>query len=236
MAPIGPNQNRSMSFLLWRPSRVRPGRRASKSWGLSPSSRGSLAGSSPRLRRLHVPGPRSVIFWTFPQWSPSLSAACSMASPTPEYSTTLFQVHRGGSNPLPSLFPSCPNTGGLSSLSPGPSRPSVYLTDPALTGTTRSSASYGSFLACLHHESHRERKAFLTALTHLLAMIGSLPHPSHTHRQLSVPFTLQQTVASLSPIGRSGTSDTWWSEVVATPPTYTLYISLASGSMFPKGP
>ncbi len=55
-------------------------------------------------------------------------------------------------------------------------------------------------------------------------------------RQLSVPFTLQQTVSSLSPIGRSGTSDPWWLEVVATPPNYTQYIHLASGSMLPKGP
>ncbi len=62
---------------------------------------GGLAGSSPRLRRrLHFPGPRSVIFWTCPRSSPSLSAARSTASPTPEYSKTAFQVHRGGSNPL----------------------------------------------------------------------------------------------------------------------------------------
>ncbi len=50
-------------------------------------------GLSPRRLRLHVPGPRSVIFWTCPQSSPSLSAARSTASPTPEYSTTVF---RGG--------------------------------------------------------------------------------------------------------------------------------------------
>ncbi len=170
-------------------------RRASKFWGLC--CLGGLAGSSPRLRRLHVPSPRSVIFWTFPQSSPSLSAARSTASTTPEYSTTAFQVPRGGSNPLSlsslaSLFPSCPDAGGLSSFSPGPSRPSVDLTDPSLAGTPRPGASYGSFLACLHHESHREWKAFLTALTPLLAMIGSLPHRSHAHRQLSVPLTLQQ--------------------------------------------
>ncbi len=132
-----------------------------------------------------------------------------------------------------SLFPSCPDTGGLFSVSPGPS---VCLTDPSLAGTPRSGATYGSLLACLHHESHRERKALLTALTRLLAMIGSLPHRSHAHRQLSVPFTLQQTVYifPISCCGRSGTSDTWWSEAVATPPTYTLYISLDSGSMLPK--
>ncbi len=209
---------------------VRPGRRRRSLWA---SHLGGLAGSSPRLRRLHVPGPRCVIFWTFPQSSPSLSAAHSMASPTPEYYTTAFQVHRGGSNPLSPLFPSCPDAGGLSSLSPGPSRPSVYLTDPSLAGTPRPGASYGSFL---YHESHREWKAFLTALTRLLVMIGSLPHRSHAHIQLSVPVTLQQTASSLSPISRSGTSDTWRSEAVATPPTYTIHISLASGSMLPKGP
>ncbi len=125
--------------------------------------------------------------------------------------------------------------GGLPSFSPGPSRPSVYLTDPSLTGTPCPGVSYGSFMACLHHKTHRRRKDFLTALTRLLVMIGSLPHCSHAHRQLSVPVTLQQTISSLSPICRSGTSDTWWSEAVATPPTYTLYISLASGPMLPKG-
>ncbi len=65
----------------------------------------------------------------FPQSSPSLFAARSTASPSPEYSTTVSQVHRGGSNALSSLFSSCPNAGGLSSISPGLSRPSVYLTD-----------------------------------------------------------------------------------------------------------
>ncbi len=34
----------------------------------------------------------------------------------------VFQVHRGGSNPLSSLFPSCPDAGGLSSLWTGPTR------------------------------------------------------------------------------------------------------------------
>ena len=64
----------------------------------------------------------------FPQSSPSLCAARSTASPTPEYSTTVFQVHRGGSNPLSPLFPSCPDAGGPSSLSPG-SVSSVCLPD-----------------------------------------------------------------------------------------------------------
>ncbi len=214
---------------------VRPGRRASKSRGLSRSSRGVgwLVAPSPAAARSR---PAVHYILDFPQSSPSLSATRSTASPTTEYSTTAFQVPLGGSNPLFSLFPSCPDAGGLSSLSPGPSRPSAYLTDPSLVGTPRPGASYGSFLACLHHESHRERKDFLTALTRLLAMRGSLPHHSHAYRQHSVPFMLQQTVSSLSPIGRSGTSDTRWSEVVATPPTYTLYISLASGSIPTKGP
>ncbi len=75
-----------------------------------------------------------------------------------------------------SLSPSCPNAEGLPSFSPGQSRPSVYLTDPSLAGTPHPGTSYGSFLACLHHETHRGWKAFLTALTRLLAMIGSLPH------------------------------------------------------------
>ena len=36
-----------------------------RSIGASLGCLGGLAGSFPRLRRLHVPGPRSVIFWTF---------------------------------------------------------------------------------------------------------------------------------------------------------------------------
>ncbi len=107
-----------------------------------------------------VPGPRSVIFWTCPQSSPSLSAARSTASPTPEYSTTAFQVHRGGSNP-PSSSPLIPMPGVR--LQTVPVRPvclSVYLTDPSLARTPRSGASYGSSLVCLHHESHRERQSF----------------------------------------------------------------------------
>ncbi len=174
---------------------VRPGRRrASKFRGLC--CLGGLAGSSPRLlRRPHVPGPRSVIFWTCPQSSPSPVTA----SPTPEYSTTAFQVPRGGSNPLSSLFPSRPDTESLFSFSPGPS---VCLTDPSLAGTPRPGASYGSFPACLHHESHRERKAFLTALTRLLVMIGSLPHRRLTRSQTTLR-TLHATadcLSSLSPI------------------------------------
>ncbi len=72
---------------------------------------GGLFGSSPRLRRQHVPGLRSVIFWTFPQSSQSLSAACSTASPTPEYSTTAFQVPRGGSTPPSYSLPLVPTPG-----------------------------------------------------------------------------------------------------------------------------
>ncbi len=161
---------------------------------LSQLSRGfRLVAPSPPAAARSRPAVRYIL--DFPQSSPSLSAARSMASPTPEYSTMAFQVHRGGSNSLVlslSLsLSSFPVTGGPSPFRPSPS---VCLTDPSLAGTPHSGASYGSLLACLHRESHRERKAFLTALTRLLVMIGSLPHRSHAHRQLSVPFTLQQTV------------------------------------------
>ncbi len=172
-------------------------RRASKSRGLSLLSRGfgwlvSPSSSAARSR------PVVRYFLDFPQSSPSLYAARSTASPTPESSTTVFQVHRWGSNPLSSLFPSCPDAGGPSSISPGPSRPSVYLTDPYLAGTPRSGASYRSFLACLHHKSHRDRKAFLTALTRLLAMIGSLPHRSHA--KWTTLRTLHATADCIFPI------------------------------------
>ncbi len=174
---------------------VRPGRR--RSLGASRMSRGFvwLIAPSPAAARSR---PAVHYFLDFPQSSPSLSAARSMASPTPEYSTTAFQVHRGGSNPLLYLLSS------LHVPTPGvcprsvPVRPSVYLTDPSLAGTPRPGASYGSFLACLHHESHREWKAFLSALTRLLAMIGSLPHRSHAHRQLL--RTLHTTAGCIFPI------------------------------------
>ncbi len=141
-------------------SRVRPGV-IHQSLGASLMSRGFSRLVSPFVSGDGtVPGPRSVILWTCPQSSPSLSSARSTASPTPEYSTTAFQVPRGGSNPPLSSLPPPPDAGGPSSNSPGPSRPSVYLTDPSLAGTPRPSASYDSFLACLHHEFHRERQSF----------------------------------------------------------------------------
>ncbi len=141
---------------------------------------------------------------------------------------------RGQQSPYPLSLSSFPDTGGLSSFRPGPS---VCLTDPSLAGTLRSGASYGSFLACLHHDSHRERKAFLTALTRLLAMIGSLPHRSHAHRQLSVPFTLQQAgyISSPSPIV-AGAAHLTLGGLRRSPHLLPiLYISLASGSS-PGGP
>ncbi len=197
---------------------------------------GGLAGSSPHLRRLHAPGLRSVIFWTFPQSSPSLSAARFMASPTPEYSTMAFQVPRGGSNPLSNFSSLLVPTPG-SVLSQSRSVSSVCLSDRPFPSRNPTSRCQLRVLPGLPASwiLIENGKLFLSALTRLLAMMGSLRHRSHANRQLSVPFTLQQTVSSLSPIGWSGTSDTWWSEVVATPPTYTPYISLASGSILPKG-
>ncbi len=91
----------------------------------------------------------------FPQSSPSFPTGHSTASPTPEYSTTVFQVHRGGSNPM--SLSSRPDVRGTPSISPGSCL--VYLSvssliDPTLAGTPRSGASDGSSLVCLHRESH----------------------------------------------------------------------------------
>ena len=77
---------------------------SSKFRGLSKLSRGFVFGwlvapLSPTARSR----PTFRYILDLPQSSPSLPAARSMASPTPEYSTTVFQVHRRGSNPLSSL-------------------------------------------------------------------------------------------------------------------------------------
>ncbi len=136
----GTHHQYSVQQILWRASRacvvrwlVRPGRRgrASKSRGLSLLSRGFgwLVAPTPAAARSR---PAVRYFLDFPRSSPSLSAARSTASPTPEYSTTAFQVHRGGSNPrvlfLSLSLSSFPVTGGLSSFRPGPS---VCSTDPS---------------------------------------------------------------------------------------------------------
>ncbi len=115
-------------------------------------------GSSPRLR-LHVPGPRSVISWTFlSRARPSLWHAPRL----PLLLSILQRCFRSTAGAAISCLLSSlrPDAGGPSSISPGPSRPSVYLTDPFLAGTPRSGASYGSSPVCLHHESHKERQSF----------------------------------------------------------------------------
>ncbi len=131
-------------------------RRASKSSGWL--SRGFVFGwlvaPSPDARS------RSAVRYILdlPQSSPSLSAGRSTASPTPEYSTTVFQVHRGGSNP--SRLSSRPVVGDTPSISPR-SVSSVCLPDrPSLAGTPRSGASDGSSPVCLRRESHREQQSF----------------------------------------------------------------------------
>ncbi len=133
---------------------------SSKSPGLSKLSRGFSGWLVAPSLTTH---PRSAVRYILdlPQSSPSLPMERSTASPTPESSTTVFQVHCGGSNPLSSLSLSRPDVGGLSSISPGQSRLSVCLPDrPFLAGTLRSGASDGSSLVCLHRESHREQQSF----------------------------------------------------------------------------
>ena len=120
------------------------------------SSRGFVFGwlvapSSPAARS------RSAVRYILdlPQSSPSLPMERSTASPTPEYSTTVFQVHRGGSN----LLSSFSSRRRRYALNPSRSVSSVCmsplsLSDPPLAGTPRSGASDGSSLVCLHRESH----------------------------------------------------------------------------------
>ncbi len=103
----------SIMVILWRASRGASGcvvRR--RSLGASLSCLGGF-GSSPRSSPAARSWPAVRYFLDFPQSSPSLSAARSTASPTPEYSTTAFQVHRGGSNPLSPLFPSSRRRGSV---------------------------------------------------------------------------------------------------------------------------
>ncbi len=74
----------------------------------------SCLGCLPRLPvrlRLHVPVPRSVNSWTFLRRAHLALVGCSTTSPTPEYSTTAFQVHRAASNPL-SFVSSLSDVGG----------------------------------------------------------------------------------------------------------------------------
>ena len=166
-------------------------------------SRG-FVGSSPRLRRLHVPGPRSVILWTcLSRARPSLRHA----PPLPLLLSILQRCFRSTAGAvtlcLLSFLP-VPTPGVRLRSVPVQSRPSVYMTDP----------------------SSSRNPAFRCQLRQFRCQLPLI-------RQLSVPFTLQQTVSSPSPIGRSGTSDLWWLEAVAIPPTYTLYISLTSNSTLP---
>ncbi len=141
----------------------------------------------------------------FPQSSLSLPEARSTASPTSEYSTTVFQVHRGGSNPLSPLFPSSRRRGSVFDQSWSIS--SVCLTDrPFLAGS--SGASYGSTPVCLHHESHREQQNFsygvdsffgndrLTPSPLTCSSDNSL-HPSR-YRRLYLPCLLSAGVAHLT--------------------------------------
>ncbi len=133
--------------------RVHPSRRSRR--GLL--SRGFVFGwlvapSSPTARS------RSAVRYILdlPQSSPSLPTERSTASSTHEYSTTVFQVHRGGSNLLSSF------SSRRRGYSLNPSRRSrlsvrllsLSLSDPPLAGNPRSDASDGSSLVCLHRESH----------------------------------------------------------------------------------
>ena len=95
-------------------------RRASKPSGLR-LSRGFVFGSSPRLPR-HIPGPRSIIFWTclsrtrpFPQNAPWLPLLLSI----------LQRCFRPTAGEVILCLPSRPDVGGTPSISPSQFRLSL---------------------------------------------------------------------------------------------------------------
>ena len=87
----------------------------------------SSVGSSPRLR-LHVPGPWSVIFWTcHSRARPSLRVAPWL----PLLLNILQRCFRSTAGAaILRVFPLVPTSGVHPQSVPGPSRLSVYLTDP----------------------------------------------------------------------------------------------------------
>ncbi len=131
---------------------------SSKSRSLSKLSRGGF-----RLARRPVSG------CTFPARCPLYSGLASVEPVSPcgtlhgfPYSWVFYN---GVSGPLRGQQSSIfslprPDVRSTPSIRPGPSRPSVYLTDPPLAGTPRSGASDGSSLVCLHRDPHWEQQSF----------------------------------------------------------------------------
>ncbi len=193
------------TVLVWRPACVRV--RPSKPRGLSKLSRGF--GSSPRRLPRHVPGPRSVISWTF----------LSRARPSPRHAPRLplllsilqrwFRSTAGAATLLYLLSSSSRRRGPHPQSVPVRSRLSVCLSDRPFPSRNPAFRCQWRVLSGLpaSWSPLRTAKLFVRRwLVYWQWQVHSLT--AHTLiRQLPVPFTLQQTVSSLSPIGRSGTSD-----------------------------
>ncbi len=196
------------------------------------ASLGCLGGSSARLPvrlRRHVPGPRSVISWTF------LSRARPSVQHAPRLPLLQSILQRRFRSPAEAatllylLFLSSWRR-GPSPNSPGPSRPSVYLTDLSLAGTPRSGqvpVTGPPWPACIMNPIE-SGKAFLTASTRLLAMIGSLPHRSHAHQ--TTLRTLHATAGYSFPVSYLLEQHIW--HLVVWGGRHTSYLNSAHWSSF----
>ncbi len=205
---------------------VRPGRASSKSLGLL--SRGF--GSRPLFLQRHGSRPAVRYSLDFSSVEPVSLAGRSMASPTLSILQRCFRSTAGAAILCPSPQP---DAGGPSSISPGPSCLSVYLTDPPLTRTPRSRGSGGSPLVCLHRNPHREHQGFSYGVDSFICndrfisppLTRSSDNPSFPSRYIRRHlFCLLSAGVAHLPCR---------SEVVAVPPTYNLHIGLTSSPMLP---
>ena len=122
-------KHHSLNLIVWRASRVCV--RASSCVGVSgPRLSSGFVGSSPHLRRLHVPGPWSVILWTcLSRARPSLRHAPRR----PLLLSILQRCFRSTTGAVTLCLVSSlrvPTPGVRLRSVPVQSRPSVYLTDP----------------------------------------------------------------------------------------------------------
>ncbi len=139
-----------LNITMWRHAGASGSCVMSKSSGLL--SRGFLVGLSPRHLRLHVPGLRSVIFWTCLSRARPFSAWD--APRLPLLLSILQRCFRSTAGAAILYLSSRPNVGGTPSISPGSCLSVSYLTDPSLAGTPHSGASHRFSLVCLHRDPH----------------------------------------------------------------------------------
>ncbi len=193
---------------------------SSKLSGLLKLSRGVSFLRLVALASTAFSAPRSVISWTASVepvfWdAPRLSLLLS-----------LLQRWVGSTAGAAILYLlSCPDVGGLPSIS-------LSVCHLSLRPSLPVPATGPLWSACTVIPIENS-KAFLMALTRLLAMTGSLPHRSHA-RQTTL-CTLHATTDLVYSVSYRLELHIWpwWSEVVASPPTDTLHISLTSSFVLP---